>query len=99
MRFLLLGMGGDDWRMAVAAAHRHLNIFLELSGSLDTDKVSAASAALTPRKLLYGSGAPRRDPAQAQALVSSADGLTNSDRNRILSLNAGAFLNVQADAE
>lgn len=99
MRFLLLGMGGDDWRAAVAAAHRHLNIFLELSGSLDSDKVSAATAALTPRKLLYGSGAPRRDPAQAQALVADADGLSNSDRNRILSLNAGALLNVQTDAE
>ncbi len=99
MRFLLLGMGGDDWRAAVAAAHRHLNIFLELSGSLDADKVSLASASLTPRKLLYGSGAPRRDPAQAQALVSDAAGLTASDRSRILSLNAGAFLNVQPDAE
>ncbi len=99
MRFLLLGMGGDDWRAAVVAAHRHLNIFLELSGSLDADKVSAASAALTPRKLMYGSAAPRRDSAQAQALVAHADGLTNSDRNRILSLNAGAFLNVQSDAE
>ncbi len=99
MRFLLLGMGGDDWRAAVDAAHRYLNIFLELSGSLDADKVSLASAALTPRKLLYGSGAPRRDPAQAQALVADAAGLTNTDRNRILSLNAGAFLNVQSDAE
>lgn len=96
MRFLLLGMGGDDWRVAVAAAHRYLNIFLELSGSLDADKVEAASAALTPRKLLYGSGMPRRDPAQAQALVSSAAGLTGSDRNRILSSNAEAFLNAQA---
>jgi len=99
MRFLLLGMGGDDWRAAVAAAHHHLNIFLELSGSLDADKVSLASASLTPRKLLYGSGAPRRDPAQAQALVADAAGLTASDRSRILSLNAGAFLNVQSDAE
>jgi len=99
MKFLLLGMGGDDWRTGVAAARQHLNIFLELSGSLDADKVAFASATLTPRKLLYGSGAPRRDPAQAQALVMDAPGLTNSDRNRILFQNAGVFLNVQSDAD
>lgn len=99
MRFLLLTMGGEDWHAAVAASRQHLNIFLELSGSLDADKVSAASAALTPRKLIYGSGMPHHDPAQAQALVSSAAGLTGSDRARILSQNAMAFLNVQSDTD
>ena len=99
MRFLLLMMGGDDWHAAVAASRQHLNIFLELSGSLDADKVAAAAAALTPRKLVYGSGMPRHDPAQAQTLVASATGLANSDRTRIFSQNAMALLNVLSDSD
>ena len=30
MKFLLLGMGGDSWRTAVAVAKKHLNVYLEI---------------------------------------------------------------------
>ncbi|MCW3061089.1 MAG: putative metal-dependent hydrolase of the TIM-barrel fold, partial [Capsulimonas sp.] len=35
MKFVLLGMGGDSWHAAVAAAKQNLNIYLEISGSMD----------------------------------------------------------------
>lgn len=95
MKFLLLTMGGEDWRTAVAAAKQHLNLYLELSGSLDADKVAHAAATLTPRKLLYGSGLPHRDPELGLALVAEAAGLTTFDRARILSQNAQALFNAE----
>ena len=99
MKFLLLTMGGEDWRTAVAAAKRYLNLYLELSGSLDADKVAHAAASLTPRKLIYGSGAPYRDPELGLALVNEATGLTGFDRTRILSQNAQALFNAQINPE
>jgi predicted TIM-barrel fold metal-dependent hydrolase len=96
MKVLLLTMGGEEWRAAVAAAKQHLNIYLEVSGSIDADKIAHASAVLTPRKLLFGSGLPDRDPELTLGLVAEAAGLTASDRARILSSNAQAFFNAQA---
>jgi predicted TIM-barrel fold metal-dependent hydrolase len=96
MKFLLLTMGGEEWRAAVATARQHLNVYLEISGSLDADKIAHASAVITPRKLLFGSGLPDRDPEMTLALVAEAAGLTGSDRARILSSNAQAFFNAQA---
>jgi len=99
MKFLWLAMGGDDWRSAVAAAKQHLNIYLEISGSLDADKIAVASSVLTPRKLIYGSGQPLGDPTLPRALVETDSTLTRSDRDRILSENAIALLRAQVEAE
>ena len=101
MKFVFLGMGGEDWRVAMAAAKKHLNIYLEISGSLDTDKVAQASSVVTARKLLYGSGLPGGSPELTQALIETAPTLTRPDRNRILSENAMALLRtqVQEDAD
>jgi predicted TIM-barrel fold metal-dependent hydrolase len=88
MKFILLTMGGNDWHTAVIAAKQHLNIYLELSGSLDTDKIAHAAATLTPRKVLYGSGIPFNDPQLTLGLVADTASLTNFDRNRILAENA-----------
>src|SRR5207253_437212 len=38
-KFVFLGMGGGDWRTAIAAAHQSVNIFLETSGELDRSKI------------------------------------------------------------
>ena len=92
MRFVLFGMGGEDWRTATAVAKQHLNVYLEISGSLDTDKIAHASSVVTPRKLIYGSGLPSGSPELTRALVESAPTLTRPDRNRILSENAVALL-------
>jgi hypothetical protein len=99
MKFLLLGMGGEDWRAAVAAAKQHLNLYLEISGSLDADKVAHAAATVTPRKLVYGSGLPYQDPELTVALVAEASGITASDRRRILAQNAQALFNAQVNGE
>lgn len=99
MRFVLLGMGGEDWRMATAVAKQHLNVYLEISGSLDTDKIAHASSVTTPRKLLYGSGLPHASPELTRALVESAPTLTRPDRNRILSENAMALLRTEIETE
>ena len=97
MKFIFLNMGGEDWRIAVAAAKKHLNIYLEISGSLDTDKIAQASSVITPRKLLYGSGLPGGSPELTLALIESAPTLTRPDRNRILSENAAALLRTQVE--
>ncbi len=99
MKFIFLGMGGEDWRAATAVAKRHLNIYLEISGSLDTDKIAQASSVITPRKLLYGSGLPGGSPELTLALVESAPTLTRPDRNRILSENAVALLRTQVEED
>ena len=98
MKFLFLTMGGDDWRTAVAAAKRQINIYLEISGSLDSDKIASAAAAVTPRKLLFGSQLPHSDPQLMIGLIEEATALTNYDRNRILHQNAESFFNAQQDA-
>ena len=99
MRFVFLGMGGEDWRIAVAVAKQHLNVYLEVSGSLDTDKIAHASSVVTARKLLYGSGMPHGSPHLTRALVESAPTLTRPDRGRILSENAVALLRTSVEAE
>jgi len=99
MRFVFLGMGGEDWRVAVAVAKQHLNVYLEVSGSLDTDKIAHASSVVTARKLLYGSGLPHGSPHLTRALVESAPTLTRPDRSRILSENAVALLRTSVETE
>ena len=99
MKFVFLGMGGEDWRVAMATAKKHLNIYLEISGSLDTDKIAQVSSAVTPRKLLYGSSLPGGSPELTLALVESAPTLTRPDRNRILSENAVALLRTQVEED
>ena len=94
MKFLLLGMGGDDWRTAVAAARQQVNIFLEMSGVSDADKVSFAVSALSPRRLLFGSGQPHGDPQAMLALVNEARALASFDRPRLLDGNAQALFHV-----
>lgn len=92
MKFVFLGMGGDDWRVAATIAKQHLNVYLEISGSRDSDKLAQASSLITPRKLLYGSGLPHAGPELTRALVETASTLTRADRQRILSENAIALL-------
>ena len=99
MKFVFLGMGGEDWRVAMAAAKKHLNIYLEISGSLDTDKIAQVSSVVTPRKLLYGSGLPGGSPDLTLALVETAPTLTRPDRNRILFENAAALLRTQVEED
>ena len=99
MRFVFLSMGGEDWRLATMVAKQHLNVYLEISGSLDTDKIAHASSVVTPRKLLFGSGLPHTSPELMRALVESAPTLTRPDRSRILSENAVALLRTDMQTD
>lgn len=93
MKLLMLTMGGDDWHAAVSAAKAHVNLYLEISGTLDSDKIAYASSVLSARKLVYGSGLPYRDPQSTIGLVEEAATLTNFDRARIYYQNAqGLFI-------
>jgi predicted TIM-barrel fold metal-dependent hydrolase len=87
LKVVFLGMGGADWRAAVAAAHAATNVYLETSGVLDRAKLPAAVAALGAHRLLFGSGFPHVDTAAALGLIEDSD-LSEEARRKILSDNA-----------
>lgn len=86
-RFVLLGMGGPDWRSAVGAAHQMTNIMLEISGPPDLRKIPYALEVLGPQRMVFGSGMPAMDPAALIGLLDDLN-LRPGDRKRILSDNA-----------
>lgn len=73
LKIVCLGMGGPDWRTAIAAAHSSTNIYLETSGTLDRSKLPAAIEVTGSHRLLFGSGAPHMDAAAAIGLVEDSD--------------------------
>jgi predicted TIM-barrel fold metal-dependent hydrolase len=99
MKIVMLGMGGAGWRVAVEAAKACLNIYLEISGNMDADKIDQAVAHVSSRRILYGSGLPHADPHMSTALVASAKTLTETDRKRILIDNALGLYQIYADVE
>ncbi len=86
-RVVFLGMGGEDWRVAIAAARSATNVLLETSGSLDRAKIPAAVETLGVHRILFGSGSPHLDAAAALGLLEDS-GLSEEFQRRILSLNA-----------
>jgi len=99
MKFILLTMGGEDWHSAVAAAKRHVNLYLEISGTLDSDKIAYATSMLTPRKVLYGSCLPYSDPQLTIGLVEETKTLTANDRNRVYYQNAQQLFIVERESD
>lgn len=94
-RVIASGMGGDDWRLAVDVAAKHLNLYLDISGALQAEKIDHAVHVLHgARKLLFGSGAPHTDPAAVLALLTEID-LPAEDRVRILSQNARRIFQME----
>jgi len=96
-RVVFLGMGGEDWRVAIAAARSSTNILLETSGSLDRAKIPSAVEALGAHRLIFGSGSPRLDPAAALGLLDNSE-LSEDPRGRILSLNALRLFNLERES-
>jgi predicted TIM-barrel fold metal-dependent hydrolase len=92
-KFVLIGMGGTDWRTGIAAAHQAPNILLETSGVLDRAKVPAAIEVLGTHRVLFGSGMPHLDPAAALGLLEDSD-IPAGDRRRILYDNAARLFNL-----
>jgi predicted TIM-barrel fold metal-dependent hydrolase len=91
---LMLGMGGDAWRSAVEAAKAFVNIHLDISGSVDADKISYAYSAIAARRLMFGSSLPYAEPAVYDNLVAESTVLTTTDRNRIFRQNASLLFHI-----
>lgn len=82
MKFVLLGMGGDEWRMATILAEKTLNLVLEISGSFSPDKIKFAVEHIGSHRLVYGSGLPYVDPASVIGLVQDAE-IADADKKSI----------------
>ncbi len=87
LKIVMVGMGGHDWRNAIAAAHETTNIYLDTSGVLDQAKLPAAIEAIGAHRILFGSGSPHVDPVAALGLIDEC-GLAPETRRRILHDNA-----------
>jgi predicted TIM-barrel fold metal-dependent hydrolase len=98
-KFILLNMGGEDWRFAINAARKHPNIFLDISGTLDPEKIVHSAATISPRKLIFGSGIPFCDPSLYAGMLEEATTLSSSERRRIWFDNALAVFSIEAEVE
>ena len=83
MKFILLGMGGEDWRIATVVAEKTLNLVLEVSGSFSPEKVKFASERVGSHRMVFGSGLPYVDTSEVKALVEDAD-ITDVDKRNIM---------------
>lgn len=83
MKFVMIGMGGEDWRMATLLAERTLNLVLEVSGSSSPDKIQFACEHIGSHRIVYGSGLPYVDPSAVIGLVQDAE-ITDADKRNIL---------------
>lgn len=97
LRVVLLGMGGRDWRSAVAAAHAATNVLLETSGAMDRAKLPAAAQAVGAHRIVFGSGTPTTDAGAAMGLVEDSR-LSAETRELILGVNARRLLGLEEDA-
>ncbi len=91
MKFVLLAMGGDDWRMATMLAERTLNLVLEISGSFSPDKIKFGVEHIGSHRMVYGSGLPYTDPSAVIRLVQDAD-ISDADKSNILENSAKRLL-------
>lgn len=82
MKFVLLSMGMDEWRLATVLAERTLNLVLEVSGSFSPDKIKFVVEHIGSHRMVYGSGLPYCDPAAVIALVQDAD-ISDLDKKNI----------------
>lgn len=87
MKFVLLSMGGDDWRMATVLAERTLNLVLEVSGSFSPDKIKFAVERIGSHRMVYGSGLPYVDPSATIGLVEDAE-ISDADKRNIFENSA-----------
>lgn len=72
MKFVMLGMGGDDYRTAVAVARKNVNIYLETGGSLDPFKIKYACDNVGAHRLLYGSHTPYIESTVYRSLIENS---------------------------
>ena len=86
IKFILGSMGGMDWK-GVMCLSRLLNVHLETSGTLDSEKIEEAVESFGPRRVLFGSDLPFANPASMLALIQSSN-IPKDIMSRILDTNA-----------
>lgn len=94
LKVVFLGMGGSDWRQAIAVAQTATNVLLEISGSLDRAKIALAVEAVGPHRVLFGSGSPHMDPSAVAGLLEDAR-LSDEARQKILWGNAARLFDLE----
>lgn len=82
MKFVVLTMGGEEWRMATVLADRTLNLVLEVSGSFSPDKIKFAVERIGSHRIVYGSSLPYVDPSAIIGLIQDAD-ISDVDKRNI----------------
>lgn len=87
IKVVLVGMGGKDWRSAIAAATAHLNIYLQTTGEISPDKIREGWPTVKGHRMIFGSGVPAVDPAVMMGVIDEA-GLSSQDKEQILSGNS-----------
>jgi len=87
IKVVLVGMGGQDWRSALAAARENLNIYLSTTGEISPDKVREAWPVVNGHRIMFGSGAPLVDPSVPLGMVEEA-GLKDFEKTQLFSSNA-----------
>lgn len=95
IKFVMLSMGGDAWRTAIDVAAKTLNIVLEISGSLNPDKISTAVEAIGAHRMVYGSNLPFADPSVTIGLVGDAD-ISDADKKMIFEGSARRLLGAKS---
>jgi hypothetical protein len=98
LKVVFLGMGGGEWRNAIAAAHSCTNVYLETSGALDRAKLPAAVEAIGAHRILFGSGSPTIDAAAAMGLIHDS-GLSEDAMRKIFGENAEKLFGLTAGKE
>ena len=94
MKFILLSMGGEDWRIPIILAERTLNLVMEVSGSFSPDKIKFAVDRIGSHRIVYGSGMPYTDPSSVIALVEDSD-IANADKRNIFDGTARRLFNMK----
>jgi len=83
MKFVLIGMGGEDWRIVTLLAEKTLNLVPEISGSSSPDKIRFVVEHIGSHRIVYGSGLPYVDPSAVIGLVDDAE-ISDLDKRNIL---------------
>jgi len=96
IKVVLLSMGGDAWRNAAACAHKTLNLVLEISGSLSTDKIKHCVDLIGAHRMVYGSNLPFMDPSATIGLVEDSD-ISDSDKALIFQGTAARIFRPPAE--
>ncbi len=87
IKVVLVGMGGRDWRSAIAPATEHLNIYLQTTGEISPDKIREGWASVKGNRMMFGSGAPATDPAVVMGMIEEV-GLSEREKQQMFAGNA-----------